>query len=69
MDYSAAETPRSLFGILKDKGVRMVIAQVMDDVKAESRYKLRELFGEDAFYDSLDDVMEAYRQETAADTK
>lgn len=29
-------------------------------VTAESRYNLRQLFGDDAFYDSLDDVMENY---------
>ena len=35
VDYSAAETLRSLFGILKEKGIRLVVAQVLDDVKAE----------------------------------
>jgi len=69
VDYSAAESMRSLYGILKDKGVRVVVAQVMDDVREESRYQLRELFGEDAFYDTLDDVMQAYRQQTAAAPK
>ena len=66
VDYSAAESLRSIFGILKDKGVRLVVAQVMDDVREDSRYELRELFGEDAFYDTLDDVVQAYRQQTAA---
>jgi SulP family sulfate permease len=69
VDYSAAESLRSLYGVLKEKGVRIVVAQVMDDVSEESRYRLRELFGEDAFYDTLDDVMEAYRQQTAAAPK
>ena len=69
MDYSAAESLRSLYGILKEKGIRLVIAQVMEDVREESRYELRELFGEDAFYDTLDDVMQAYRQQTAAAPK
>jgi MFS superfamily sulfate permease-like transporter len=66
VDYSAADTLRSLFGILKEKNIRLVVTQVMDDVREESRYRLRELFGEDAFYDTLDDVMQAYRQEAAA---
>jgi len=66
VDYSAAENLRSIFNLLKDKGVHLVVAQVMDDVKQESRYNLRELFGEDAFYDTLDDVVEAYRQQPAA---
>ena len=71
VDYSAAETLRSIFGLLKEKGVRLVVAQVMDDVREESRYHLRELFGEDAFYDTLEEVLHAYRQETAkeAETK
>jgi high affinity sulfate transporter 1 len=67
VDYSAAETLRSIFAILKEKGIRLVVAQVMEDVKEESRYKLRELFGEDAFYDTLDDVVKAYRQQTGAE--
>jgi len=69
VDYSAAESLRSLYGILKDKGVRLVVAQVMEDVREESRYELRELFGEDAFYDTLDDVLQAYRQEMSTESK
>jgi MFS superfamily sulfate permease-like transporter len=66
VDYSAAETLRSLFDILKEKGIRLVVAQVMEDVRAESRYELRQLFGEDAFFDTLGDVMTAYQAQ--ADT-
>ena len=63
VDYSAAETLRSIFGILKQKGIHLVVAQVLDDVRDESRYNLRQLFGEDAFYDTLDQVMNDYRQQ------
>jgi high affinity sulfate transporter 1 len=66
VDYSAAETLRSLFAILKDKGIRLVVAQVLDDVREQSRYELRQLFGEDAFYNTLEDVMEEYRKQTGA---
>ena len=66
VDYSAAESLRSIFDILKDEGVRLVVAQVMDDVREESHYELRELLGEDAFYDSLDDVIQAYRKQVVA---
>ena len=31
VDYSAAETLRSIFAILKEKGIRLVVAQVLDD--------------------------------------
>jgi len=64
VDYSAAETLRSIYGILKEKGIRLVITQVLDDVKAESRYQLRQLFGEDAFYETLEDVVKAYQQQS-----
>ena len=62
IDYSAAETLRSIYGILEEKGVRLVVAEVLDDVRTESRYNFRSLFGEDAFYTTLDEVVNAYRQ-------
>ena len=65
VDYSAAETLRSLFGILEEKGIHLVVAQVLDDVREVSRYNLRELFGEDAFYDTLEDVVNDYRKQTS----
>jgi MFS superfamily sulfate permease-like transporter len=69
VDYSAAATLRSIFAILKEKGIRLVVAEEMDDVKEETRYNLRQLFGEDAFYDTLEDVVKAYRQQTGAEAK
>ena len=66
VDYSAAETLRSLFTILKDKGIRLVVAQVLDDVRDQSRYEFDQLFGEDAFYDTLEDVMKDYQPQTGA---
>ena len=65
IDFSAAETLRALFSLLKDRGIRLVVAQVMDDVGNESRYLFDELFGEDDYYDTLDDVVNAYRTHTA----
>ena len=63
VDYSAAETLRSVHARLKAKGIRLVVAEVMEDVKAASRYRFMEVLGEDAFYDSLDDVISQYRQQ------
>lgn len=63
VDYSAAETLRSVHARLKAKGIRLVVAEVMEDVKAASRYRFKEVLGEDAFYDSLDDVISQYRQQ------
>jgi SulP family sulfate permease len=62
VDYTAAETLRSLFTLLHEKGVRLVVAHVLEDVAERSRYHLRELFGADAFYATLGDVVSAYRQ-------
>jgi hypothetical protein len=60
VDYSAAETIRSIFPILNDRGVRLVLAQVMEDVKERSRYELILLFGGHTAYDSLEQVVRAY---------
>ncbi len=59
-NYSAAETLHSVHGLLKEKGIKLVVAQVMKDVKTESRYELRKLFGDDAFFDTPGDYMTAY---------
>jgi sulfate permease, SulP family len=64
VDYTAAEALRSVFGLLQEKGVRLIVSQVLDDVKVVSRYELIQLFGEDAFYETLQDVIEAYRRQT-----
>jgi SulP family sulfate permease len=64
VDYSAAETLRSIYASLKEKGVRLVIAQVMEDVQTESRYELSRLFGERAFYETLADVANDYQRQT-----
>jgi high affinity sulfate transporter 1 len=64
VDYTAAETIRSLHATLKDKGVRLVIAQVLENVKVESRYQMRQLFGDDAFYKTLEDLLKDYQRQT-----
>lgn len=63
VDYSAAEALRGLEPVLRDKGIRLVVAQLMEDVRKQSRYRLTQLFGEDAFYESLADVVTAFRQQ------
>jgi SulP family sulfate permease len=63
IDYSAAETIRTVCATLKEKGIRVVVAEELEDVSANSRYQGRELFGEDAFYDHLEDVVRQYRQQ------
>jgi SulP family sulfate permease len=63
VDYSAAETLRSIYGTLKAKEIRLVFSGSLQDVKAESRYGLLQLFGEDSYYDTLDDVLKGYQQQ------
>jgi MFS superfamily sulfate permease-like transporter len=63
VDYTAAETLRSLFAMLQEQGVRLVVTQVMEDVRERSRYELLQLFGENAFYDTLGQVVQAYQQQ------
>ncbi len=61
VDYSAAETIRSLHGVLKDKGIRLVIANVLADVEAESRFHMLELFGKGNFYATVREVVKDYQ--------
>jgi len=62
LDYSAAETLRSVHAKLQAKGIRMVVAEEMEDFKDKARYELRTLLGEDAFYEHLEDVVREYRR-------
>src|SRR5262245_59073200 len=64
VDYSAAETLRALFAILAEQGIHLVVTQVMEDVRERSRYELLQLFGAQAFYDTLGDVVQAYQQQS-----
>ena len=67
VDYSAAESLRAIFSLLQEKDVRLVVAQVLEDVKERSRYELKQLFGDNAFYDTLEDVVNDYRRQTGDD--
>ena len=63
VDYSAAAKLRSIHGILKEKGVRLVFAVVSDDVRAElDRFGVTDLVGKDAFYATGDELLNAYHQ-------
>ena len=62
VDYSAAETLRSVYANLKARDIRLVVAEVMN-LKTRTAYHFRELFGADAFYDHLEDVVNQYQQQ------
>ncbi|MBF0504155.1 MAG: SulP family inorganic anion transporter [Candidatus Omnitrophica bacterium] len=62
VDFSGAETLREIHGILKERGVRLVWANVIDPVRAElDRYEITGLMGEDAFYQNISDVVAGFR--------
>ena len=63
VDYSGAETIRSVYAKLKAKGIRLVVTEIMDDLNTRSRYRFWELIGKDAHYDRLEDVVKQYRKE------
>jgi len=61
VDFSAAETLREIYGILKSRGIRLVWANVIDPLKAEfDKYEITGLMGQDAFYKNISDVLDAY---------
>jgi sulfate permease, SulP family len=62
VDYSAAETIRSVYEKLKARGIRLVATEIMDDLNTRARYRMWNLIGEDAHYDRLEDVVNQYRQ-------
>jgi MFS superfamily sulfate permease-like transporter len=63
VDYSAVETLRAVYTRLKARGIHLVVAEEMEDVEAKTRDRFRELFGTEAFYDRLEDVVKQYRQQ------
>jgi sulfate permease, SulP family len=67
LDYSAAETLRSIAGTLKERGIRMVFAVVSGDVRQEmDRSEITRLVGEEAFYAAVGEVLNAYRDKTGS---
>jgi SulP family sulfate permease len=47
---------------LKEKGVRLVLAQVGEDVRRElDLSEVTDLVGKDAYFETLSDVEDAYR--------
>jgi SulP family sulfate permease len=63
IDYSAAETLRALCQTLKEKDVRLVVAQPMVSVRNDSHYDLLKMIGEDASFETLNDVLNSYNQQ------
>ena len=53
IDFSAAATLRETYELLKEKGIRLVMAEVEDDIRSElDRSELTDLIGKDAFFET-----------------
>jgi MFS superfamily sulfate permease-like transporter len=67
VDFSAAATLREGYEELKERDVRLVFAEVNDDVRAELDVSgVTDLVGEDAYFSYLEDVLAAYERQGEA---
>jgi high affinity sulfate transporter 1 len=63
VDFSAAATLRETFTLLKQKGIRFVLAAVAGNVRVElDRSGLTDLIGKDSFFNRIYDLQSAYKQ-------
>jgi SulP family sulfate permease len=64
IDFTAADSFKQVYKTLQKRGVTLVLANVVDNVKIElDHYGLMTLIGEEHFYDNLAEVLEAYEKE------
>ena len=69
IDFSAAATLHEIYKLLKEKGIRLVLAEVEDDIRRElDLSEVTDLVGKDAFFETIGDVEDAYRA-TVSDIK
>lgn len=62
IDFSGGETLRDLLREMDEHGAKLVITHVDDDVRVElDRYGISEAIGEEAYFDTLEDLIAAYR--------
>jgi high affinity sulfate transporter 1 len=67
IDFSAGETLLSLHEQMQGWRTRLVFAEVDESVKRElDRFGITDLVGEDAFFDTVDDAVAAFRGRTEA---
>jgi high affinity sulfate transporter 1 len=62
IDYTAAETLRSLYAMLQEQGIRLIFYAVSDEVYAQlERSEITGLVGQDAFYATVGPLVSAYK--------
>lgn len=66
VDWSAGQALKSVHEELVGRNVRLVFAEMADDVRAElDRFGITALVGEDAFYETVQDVVDAFGRRTS----
>jgi len=61
IDFSASATLLETYKLLKEKGIRLVLAEVEEEVRRElDQSELTNLIGKDALFETLSDVEAAY---------
>ncbi len=69
VDFSAAAVLREAYKELDDRGVRIVLAEVSDDLRAElDRSDVTALIGEQYYFDDLEDLLAAYQKQAGGAT-
>ena len=64
IDFTAADTFQQVHKTLQKRGVTLVLSNVVDNFKKElDHYGLTALIGEEHFFDTLPEVLEAYQNE------
>jgi len=70
VDFTAADALRAIHGTLSDLGIRLVLCEVIDNVREEfDRSRLTGLLGSDAFFETPLAVVAAFEQRNAAGTE
>ena len=64
IDFTAADTFQQVHKTLQKRGVTLVLSNVVDTVKKElDHYGLTALIGEEHFFDTLPEMLDAYQKE------
>jgi MFS superfamily sulfate permease-like transporter len=66
IDYTAAETLRSLIEVLGSKNIDLVMCHAPEELRSSEKHGLADLFAEISLYETLSDVMNDYGRLTAA---
>ncbi|WP_170465576.1 SulP family inorganic anion transporter [Ruegeria arenilitoris] len=67
VDFTAGYTLRNVLKLLKDKNIKLVFLMVEPHVRSElDRYGVTDLVGEDAFFHTGEDLLDAYKRSTSS---